>query len=53
MPGTGATNTPDDPDKKGGLGTGAIIGIVLGAVAILGGGGFCLYWFVIKKKLTS
>ena len=39
--------------EDAGLGTGAIIGIVLGAVAILGVGGFCLYWFVIrKKKLT-
>ncbi len=33
-----------------GLPTGAIIGIVLGATALLGGGGFCLYWFVIKKR---
>ena len=36
--------------EDAGLGTGAIIGIVLGAVAILGVGGFCLYWFVIRKK---
>ena len=36
--------------EDAGLGAGAIIGIVLGAVAILGGGGFCLYWFVIRKK---
>ena len=40
--------------EDAGLGTGAIIGIVLGAVAVLGVGGFCLYWFVIrKKKLTA
>ena len=40
--------------EDAGLGTGAIVGIVLGAVAILGVGGFCLYWFVIrKKKLTA
>ena len=32
------------------LGIGAILGIVLGAVAILGIGGFALFWFVIKKK---
>ena len=47
---------PDDPgttpptDDDGGLGTGAIIGIVLGALAVLGGGGFCIYWFVIRKR---
>ena len=35
---------------KYGLGTGAIIAIVVGSVAVLGGGGFCLYWFVFRKK---
>ena len=45
------THDPDDPgttphadnpptDDDGGLGTGAIVGI----------GGFCIYWFVIRKK---
>jgi len=54
-------NTPDDPtDDKDGLGTGAIIGIVIGTGAIIGIvigsalvvgiGGFALFWFVIKKK---
>ena len=44
-------NTPDDPsDDKDGLGTGAIIGIVIGSVAVAGIGGFALFWFVIKKK---
>ena len=60
-PGTDKPNTPDDPDTskdpsegKDELGIGAIIGIVLGAVAILGIGSFCIYWFVIrKKKLTA
>ena len=36
--------------EDAGLGTGAIIGIVLGAVAVLGVGGFALFWFVIRKK---
>ena len=27
--------------------------IVVGGVAVLGGGGFCLYWFVIRKKLAT
>ena len=45
-------NTPDDPsDDKDGLGAGAIDGIVLGSVGVVGGGGFCLYFFVIRKKL--
>ena len=36
--------------EDAGLGTGAIVGIVLGAVAVLGIGGCCLYWFVFRKK---
>ena len=44
-------NTPDDPtDDKDGLGAGAIVGIVIGSVAVVGVGGFALFWFVIKKK---
>ena len=44
-------DTPDDPtDDKDGLGAGAIVGIVVGSVAVAGVGGFCLYWFVIRKK---
>ncbi len=44
-------NTPDDPsDDKDGLGAGAIVGIVIGSVAVVGIGGFSLFWFVIKKK---
>ena len=44
-------NTPVDPaDDKDGLGAGAIVGIVIGSVAVVGIGGFALFWFVIKKK---
>ena len=43
-----ADTSPADDD--GGLGTGAIIGIVVGSVAVVGIGGFALFWFVIKKK---
>ena len=43
-----ADNPPSD--DEGGLGTGAIIGIVIGSVAVVGIGGFALVWFVIKKK---
>ena len=47
-----AANTPGDTTggEEEGLGTGAIVGIVIGAVVLLGGGGFCAYWFVIRKK---
>ena len=55
------THDPDDPgttppadnpptDDDGGLGAGAIVGIVSGSVAVAGVGGFALFWFVIKKK---
>ena len=45
--------TPGNPPEKNGLGTGAVIGIVCGAIggaAVIGGGIFALIWFVIKKK---
>jgi len=41
-------NTPEE--NNNGLGTGAIVGIVIGGVAVAGLGGFALVWFVIKKK---
>ena len=40
----------DDITDNGDLGAGAIIGIVIGSVAVVGIGGFALFWFVIKKK---
>ena len=42
----------DNPptDDNDGLGTGAIIGIVVASVAVVGGGGFAIFWFVIRKK---
>jgi hypothetical protein len=46
-PGTDDPNTPDDND---GLGAGAIVGIVIGSVLVVGIGGFAIFWFVIKKK---
>ena len=36
--------------NDGALGAGSIIGIVVGSVAVVGVGGFALFWFVIKKK---
>mgnify|MGYP003305082978 CR=1 FL=1 len=42
---------PDEPeDTNKGLEAGAIIGIVLASLVVLGTGGFALVWFVIKKK---
>lgn len=35
---------------KKGLGAGAIVAIVLGSIAVAGGAGFCVYWFIIRKK---
>ena len=46
--GTGGDKTPE-PDK-GGLSTGAIVGIAVGSVAVAGLGGCAIFWFVIKKK---
>jgi hypothetical protein len=39
-------------ESNSGLGVGAIVGIILGAIAVIGGG-FCLYWFVIRKKINK
>ena len=36
--------------EDAGLGAGAIVGIVIGSVAVVAIGGFALLWFVIKKK---
>ena len=44
----GALYTENSGD--GGLCAGAIVGIVIGAVLIIGIGGFGVFWFVIKKK---
>ena len=37
-------------ESDDGLGTGAIVGIVIGSVGVVGLGSFSLFWFVIKKK---
>ena len=38
------------PATTGGLGSGAIVGIIIAVLAVFGGGTFCIYWFVIRKK---
>ncbi len=39
-----------DPDEQGGLESIVIVLIVIDSVAILGGGGFAVYWIVIRKR---
>ena len=47
-------NTPDDLEEhKKGLSGGAIAGIVVGSVAVVGAGGFAVWWFVIQKKTVA
>ena len=55
VPSGGGTDKPGGeitptPDKKDGLSGGAIAGIVVGSVAVVGIGGFAIFWFAIKKK---
>ena len=40
----------DAPAAKKGLSGGAIAGIVIGSVAVVGIGGFAVLWFAVKKK---
>ena len=48
MPSGGGEITP--PAETDGLSGGAIAGIVIGSVAVVGVGGLAIFWFVIKKK---
>ena len=41
--------TPEQPENKG-LGAGAIVGIVMASLVVLGTGGFAVVWFIVKKK---
>ena len=54
-PASNVTTAPDGssvppPDETGGLGTGAIVGIVIAAVVVLAGAGAAVYFLVIRKK---
>lgn len=48
IPATGSTNPPKEPAN--GLSTGAIIGIVIGSITLLGLAICAIFWFVIKKR---
>ena len=44
---------PDPSDEKDGLSGGAIAGIVVGSVLVVGAGGFSIFWFVVQKKSAT
>lgn len=46
--GESTVSTPEN--EGGGLGTGAIVGIVIAAIVVLAGAGAAVYFFVIRKK---
>ena len=52
-PQTDTPPTTDEPNENDGLSGGAIAGIAVGSTAVVGVGGFSLFWFVIKKKRIS
>ncbi|MBQ7373103.1 MAG: hypothetical protein IJW64_00880, partial [Clostridia bacterium] len=44
-------NGIDRKDDEDGLSTAAVVATIVGlSVAVLGGGGFAIYWFVFKKR---
>ena len=45
-----AQEQSSEPGTKKGLGGGAIAGIVIAILVALGAAGFCVYWFVFRKK---
>ena len=49
----GIGTPPSEQNEPKGLGTGAIVGITVGSIAVAGIGGFSLIWFVIKKKTLA
>ena len=46
------SNTENNDNADNGIGAGAIVGIVIGSLAVLGGG-FAVFWFIRKKKFSN
>ena len=44
---------PTEEEPKKGLSGGAIAGIVVGSVVVVGAGGFSIFWFVVQKKSAT
>ena len=50
----GTTDTPaTGGEDNGGISGGAVAAIAIGATVAVGGAGFSVYWFIIRKKKTS
>ena len=45
--------TPSDNDGGEGLGTGAVVAIVIGSTVVAGVGSFAIWWFVINKRTIA
>ena len=52
---SGTTDTPPTTggEENDGLSGGAVAAIAIGATVVVGGAGFSVYWFIIRKKKTS
>ena len=50
---TAESDADDVKDDEKGLSGGAIAGISVAAVAVIGLGGFSIYWFAIKKSTLA
>ena len=49
-PSSSEVPAPSEEESGGGISGGAVAGIVIGSLALVGLGGFSVYWFVISKK---
>ena len=52
IPDDGLTGDDPSPDN-GGIGTGAIVGIVIAVIVVVAVAAFCIVWFVVLKKGCS
>ena len=47
------TTFPAEEEEDKGLSAGAIVGIVIGCIVVVGIIGFCVYWFVFRKNTND